>query len=408
MIVPLLGQRYGGYRYRAGERAAGLYLGPGVEFDQRVCVQALYREGVLLAPGQHGNELAAVEVLGLNALYPKLVAQRYGLRALEQQILVALAQRYRQKVHHAVGQLHVVERETALAPGDAYGLDAVADVGAPVLGYCGHAAHYAQERAQRGAGAVGVVAAVDGVYQGLLEVALAVQQTQHHEAHVGGRLEPAQVGAVLYQQLAAVAPAHAALVGVHHYAHAARHAAVLGYLAQADVQERLGVVDDEGGALHGGHEYGGVGALAVAVVHAGVLKRHAYGLFRQAGVQAGPYLGAYPRAVGVLPLLVVHLARHGREYAVAHVGLAYAVLVPVGGYIGYPVFAQHLAVYGVGAQVVHGAQPYQLQVEVVVGQGLAGLGGKAAYVVYLLTALIGSAQRAADVLAYPAGVYAIP
>ncbi|HPM23782.1 MAG TPA: hypothetical protein PLP66_07735 [Phycisphaerae bacterium] len=58
--------------------------------------------------------------------------------------------------------------------------------------------------------------------------------------------------------------------------------------------------------------------------------------------------------------------------------------------------------------VLHGAQPEQLQVEIVVGGGLAGfevgIEGNAAR---LALALEGHAQRAADVLAEPAGEDAI-
>ena len=393
--------------HAAGQRFAGRNHGLAVELHQTVGVHALNRVGVRLARGELLNELAAIEVLGVNVGDDRLLAQPNRRVSLVHQRLMRNAQRHRQKVHQAVGQLGAVLREAAVAVGDADGLDAVADVGAPVLRNRRHAAHDAHQRAQCRAGAVGIVAAVDGIDQRLLEIARAVQKTQHHEAHVGRRLEPAQIGAVLHQHFAAVLPAYAACMRLADDVHAARHAAVLRNLGKADVQKRVRVVDDERGALHRGDEDGGIGALAEAVIHARVLKRQPDGLLRQRRIHARPHLGANPRAVGVLPFLVVDFAGHGRQHAVAHVGLAHAVFVPVGRDPRAPVFAQNLAVQRIRAQLIRRAQPHKLQIEIVVGQRLARLGRETVNVVQLLTALIGRSQRSADVFANPAGVNSV-
>ena len=113
-----------------------------------------------------------------------------------------------------------------MAVGQADALDALADIGHPVLGDKVHAAHDAHQRADRSAGAVGIVAAVDSVDHRLFEVAFAVKQAQYHIGHGRGRLEPAQVGAVFHDALTAFLPRYAVFVAVHHQTHAAYHAAV--------------------------------------------------------------------------------------------------------------------------------------------------------------------------------------
>ncbi len=143
------------------------------------------------------------------------------------------------------------------------------------------------------------------------------------------------------------------------------------------------------------------------MIDACILEGEAYGLIRLRGIQAGPYLRADPGAVGIAPQLVVVFAGHGRQYAFPHVGFAYAVFVPVGRDKTDPVFAQGLAVDGIRPQVVHGPQPYQLQVQVVVGQGLAFPGGKPMDIEEIPRAFIGRTQGAAYVFADPAGINAV-
>ena len=106
----------------------------------------------------------------------------------------------------------------------------------------------------------------------------------------------------------------------------------------------------------------------------------------------------------MLPFFVVHFAGHGRQNAVAHVRLAHAVLVPVGVHIGNPVFAQRFAVDILRTELVDRAQPGQLQVQIVVGQGLARRRDKSLNIVELAGAFIGPAHGAADVFTDPAGV----
>ena len=105
----------------------------------------------------------------------------------------------------------------------------------------------------------------------------------------------------------------------------------------------------------------------------------------------------------MLPFLVVHFAGQRRQKSIAHVGLAHAVFVPVGIDIGNPVFAQGFAIDVLRAQLVHRAQPSQLQIQIVVGQGLARLGSEPVDIEQFALALIGRAQRSADVFADPAG-----
>lgn len=309
-----------------------------------------------------------------------------------------------QQVADAVRQLRAVRGEGAVAVCQADALDAVADVGAPVLRDDGHAAADAEQRAERCAGAVRVVAAVHGQQQRALEVPFPVEQAEDHKAHVGRGLEPAEVPAVLHERLAHLLPGRALAVGVDHEADAAGDAAVLRDLAQADVDQRGDVGDGKGGALHGGDEDGRPGALAQAVVDAGVLVGEADGLLDQRGIQAGPDLRANPGAVGVAPLLVVDPAGQRRGQPGAQVGLADAVFVPVRGNVAEPILGQGLGGDVLRAELIHGSKPRELQVQVVVGQGLARLGGEALDVQQVVRALVGRAQGSADVLADPAGV----
>ena len=72
-----------------------------------------------------------------------------------------------------------------------------------------------------------------------------------------------------------------------------------------------------------------------------------------------------------------------------------------------PVFAQRLGVDVLRTQFIHGAQPGQLKVEIVVGERLALFGGKPCDVVHLAGAFIGRAQRSADVFTDPAGINSV-
>ena len=104
------------------------------------------------------------------------------------------------------------------------------------------------------------------------------------------------------------------------------------------------------------------------------------------------------------PLVVVQFAAHGRQNAGAQVALAHAVFVPGGADEAGPIFAQHLGIHVFGAHFVHGPQPYQLKIQIVVGQNHTLFGDEALNVVDLLHAFIGRAHGAADVFADPAGV----
>ena len=194
------------------------------------------------------------------------------------------------------------------------------------------------------ASAVRVVSAIHCIQQGLLEISLTVEQSQHHEGHVGRSLEPAEVGAVLHHQLARFLPRNACFEGFDDDFDAAGYAAVGGDLGKTDPQQRICILNHKGGAFHRGDKDGGVSAFAKAVIHAGILIGEANCLFYHGGVEAGPNLGADPGAVGMLPFFVVDFAGEGRQQPVAHVRFADAVFVPVRRHPADPVFAQRLGV----------------------------------------------------------------
>ena len=140
------------------------------------------------------------------------------------------------------------------------------------------------------------------------------------------------------------------------------------------------------------------------MVYACVLECIADGLLHVAGIEAGPDLGADPGTVGVLPVFVEHFTGKGRQNTAAHIGFAHAVFVPVGLYEAQPVLAQGLGVDVFGAQLIHRPQPHQLQIQVVVGQGLTWFRIEPGDIQDLPAALVGGTDGAADVFAQPAGV----
>ena len=98
-------------------------------------------------------------------------------------------QEARGHAHHALGQLRAGLRHPDAAPGlvDAHGDDLVAQRGLPLLGDALRAVDDAQNRAQRRAGAVGVLAGGIGQHQPLAEV-LAIEPRRHGEGHVFRRV----------------------------------------------------------------------------------------------------------------------------------------------------------------------------------------------------------------------------
>ena len=102
--------------------------------------------------------------------------------------------------------------------------------------------------------------------------------------------------------------------------------------------------------------------------------------------------------------MVVEVARERRREPAPHVVLPDAVLVPERRDERQPELAENARIDVAQAVALDGVEPDELEVEVVVGQHLAGLRGEALDVLHVALALVGRAHGAADVLADPAGV----
>ena len=136
-----------------------------------------------------------------------------------------------------------------------------------------------------------------------------------------------------------------------------------------------------------------------------VLDRVPYGNVRHCGRESRPDFGTDPRAVAVLPHVVVRVAAKRRSDSALHIAARYSVLAERDGNKRKPVLAEHFGGNVFRSLALDGMKPYELKIEVVVGKRFFGLGDKAFYVEYFAFSLVRTAYRSADVFTYPARVH---
>jgi len=308
------------------------------------------------------------------------------------------------------------------------GLDAVTDGFHPAWRDGRRAVQDAVQRPDRGAGAVGVLAAVHGGAHGVPEIPFPVQEPEHDDADVRRRIPPARPVKEALLEIARRDGVRAAkegptakageqgvarlergaprLVGGNHAAHGPCHAALCGDVGQRDVDEAQDVPLDERRALQRRAKELAVSALAVAVVDDGVVAGHGRGDLRAPRRHASPDLRADERPARVL-VGVPPGAGKRRQQPAAQVGLRRPVFGPVRGDEQRPVLAERVRI-DVDALLLHGDEPQELDVQVVVRQRLAGQVARVkGDVVHLAAPLERLAQRAPDVLAQPAAEHPI-
>ena len=309
---------------------------------------------------------------------------------------------------HPLGQFVEVGRCFRVEGIDRHRADGFADRLDPLRRNAGPPLDDAEDGADRRAGAVGVVAAVDREAEAAAEIPFAVEQPDDREGDVGGRLEPAEIGAVFDDRVAGGFEIVSGLIFADCDADAAGDAAVGRNFRQRDVDQFADVAFDEGGGFQRGGEELRVDAV-IGVVDAGVAPCELQRVIGGAGEEAGPDFGADPGAVAVLPLFVVEGARERRHQSVGHVHLADAVFVPGAGDVAEPVFAEDPFIHLIDAVLFDREQPDELKIEVVVGGGFSF---EVLHVEFdvedFATSLHGSAECAADVFSGPAAEHLVP
>ena len=158
----------------------------------------------------------------------------------------------------------------------------------------------------------------------------------------------------------------------------------------------------------GGVGFGLCDDITHAVIDGGVHDGILDGYIGEAGGKACPDLGADPRAVGVLPLVVVILTAQGRQQTQREVFLTDAVFVPVGADHQLPAVCQGVGIKMLRAEALQRQKPCQLQIQIVIGQRLTFGGCVACNVLDAALPLVGSAHSSTDVFTDPAGKDLIP
>ena len=172
---------------------------------------------------------------------------------------------------------------------------------------------------------------------------------------------------------------------------------------QADVDEGVGILLDEGGGFQGGEKHLAPLAFTACVVEDGILPGHACRRLGIAGVEHRPDLRTDGGAF-FIDEVVLEAAGHGRAQAPRPIAHEEAVLVPgIRGGIGCPGLAE-LRNRGIAPIRLQGLQPDQLQIQIIVRRGNRGHRIIIGEVELLASAFVGSAKRSADVLAQPAGM----
>lgn len=180
------------------------------------------------------------------------------------------------------------------------------------------------------------------------------------------------------------------------------HAAFRREIREPDIQKLIDVRLEERGALDRRDEHRGVYALSAVIdgrVVIGVIRRER-GIAR---AEARPDLRADPRPVAV-PVDVAHVPGKRRQNPHVEVVFSRAVLGDHRAHKGVPVFRKHRGVQP-APLVLGGAQPHQLQIHVVVGDGVGDILHKSVHVVDAAVAFKGRPQGAADVLSQIAPLY---
>ena len=282
--------------------------------------------------------------------------------------------------------------------------DVVAQRLRPVAVEVLRAVEYAQERAQRGHGAVGIVAAVYR-REHLRGEALLVQPAHQRKGDVDRRIGEVVARKAVDYRLPGLHPGRARVVALQQQLHRAPHGAVGGQVAQRLVDETELVGLNKRHALQHREEYLAIHALAARMVHAGVVVGIVRGQVGHARTYHRPYLRAYGRAHAVGEE-VVEAARQRRAQPAAHVGERVAVLVPLEMHVIQPFATEQIHV-GPAAVLLHAVQVDQLQVQIVVFDRAHELLRIALYVHQLHAALQRAAQSSANVLAHPAGIHPV-
>ena len=246
--------------------------------------------------------------------------------------------------------------------------DAFANRGDPLFRNAGTSFDDTENRTASRGGTVGVVAAVDRKANRASEVAVAVKQTDDGIGDVRRCLESSEIRAVVDDLPARSLPVVARIKGVEHDFDAAGNATVRGNAGERTADELAQIAFDERRGFKRRSENLRIDAV-VRMIHARVAPGKRRDLVGFAGKHARPDFGSDPRAVAVLPDVVVAEAGKRRKQTVHHIELADAVFVPRSGDVGEPVVAEHALVDLIDTVFLNRLEPDKLKVEVVVRRG---------------------------------------
>ena len=308
------------------------------------------------------------------------------------------------KRHNSVGEGCTAERNT-IRRASVYrnGYNAVADISLPVLGNYFCSVYNTENWTYRRTCAVGVIAAVYCSDKRLFKVAFTVKKSDYSVRYVCRCLEPAEVLVSerhVGNYITCLTPCLSCVIRLKHGSDKFMETAVLGYFWKTYVYKRAYVAYDKSRTFHCRNKYRSICTVALAVVYAGIHIAVAYCFLNKSRVKACPYFSTYPCAVWVLPLIFVFAGKR-RNKSSCHVCLSDTVFVPKRRNIFLPVFAEQSFVY-IRTVFFYCKQPYELQIEVVVRQRIAGLWVESFDVKNFSFAFKRRTHSAADVFSKPA------